>query len=118
MGLDEAIEAEAQAQAICMADQATSAAPTTPSWPSRSRCSRAIEPDGPSPTMTYLDWPFFEQRDTATCERDLDAWAGAARARTSIAPTTSTPPAARWCAQLGDAGWLRHASPAPPTAAR
>jgi hypothetical protein len=45
MGLEQAIEAEAQAQAICM-QTATSNAPTRPSSRSKNRCSRAIESNG------------------------------------------------------------------------
>jgi hypothetical protein len=42
MGLEQAIEAEAQAQAICMQTRISSG-PTGPLWQRKSRCSRATE---------------------------------------------------------------------------
>ena len=41
-------------------------------------------------------------------QRELDAWAQTHIPQDARTPT-STPHAARWCAALGDAGWLRHA---------
>ena len=68
-GIDDAIEAEAQAQAICM-QTAISGARTRRSRPSRSPCSRATDARNDLP---HLDWPFFDDAHRALA-RDFDAW--------------------------------------------
>ena len=89
MGVEEAIEAEAQAQAICMATNDFHRAYQA-FVGSRSRPSRAIERD----RCGLLDWPFFEERHRALGGR-LEEWAVADallnRAR------MSTPRVAVWC---------------------
>ena len=55
---------------------------------------------------TYLDWPFFEPRHAALA-RELDAWAAQ---HLSAAHGSDVDAACRaLVAQLGEAGWLRHA---------
>jgi len=55
---------------------------------------------------TYLDWPFFEPRHAALAQ-ELDAWAGQ---HLAAAHGTDVDAACRsLVAQLGGAGWLRHA---------
>jgi len=55
---------------------------------------------------SYLDWPFFEPRHAALA-RELDAWAGA---HLSMAHGHDVDAACRaLVAELGEAGWLRHA---------
>ena len=78
MGLDEMIESEAQAQAICMA---------TERFPPRIRSVRRqaqagvrgrlshARPGEAHGRATGIDWPFFEPRHRALAER-LDAFVG------------------------------------------
>jgi len=55
---------------------------------------------------SYLDWPFFEPRHAALA-RELDAWAGR---HLAMAHGNDVDAACRaLVAQLGEAGWLRHA---------
>ena len=55
---------------------------------------------------SYLDWPFFEPRHAALAQ-ELDAWAGQ---HLAAAHGTDVDAACRsLVAQLGQAGWLRHA---------
>ena len=70
MGLDQAIEAEAQAQAICM--QTQDFARAYEAFADKgSRCSRAT--DG---RPSFLDWPFFDDA-IARWPPSSRRWAGA-----------------------------------------
>ncbi len=62
---------------------------------------------------TFLDWPFFEPRHRRLAD-DLDAWAADAVAPLSQAGEDDPDGTVRALVRaLGDAGWLRHAVPAP-----
>jgi acyl-CoA dehydrogenase len=82
MDLDAAIEAEAQAQAICM-QTPTFVAPTMRSSRRRSRSSRETRrspqamdsmPTRAGIDRSHLEWPFFGDSHRALA-KDLDAWA-------------------------------------------
>jgi hypothetical protein len=103
MTIEQAIEAEAQAQAICMQTR-TSAAPTRRSPPSKSPCSAGTEharPDRPpGPALLRRRAP-----------RPGGAPGGLGAAQLVDEPTTAQ--ACRdWVRLLGDAGWLRYCVPA------
>ena len=100
MTIEQAIEAEAQAQAICMLTEDFTRAYEAFVAKQKPR-SKATEM---ADTRTYLDWPFFERRATATLARaSCDAWARGARRAHVARHATSTPTAARSCASLGAA---------------
>ena len=63
MGIDEAIEAEAQAQAICMQTEGFPPRLPAPSWRSRSRCSRAT--DGAMDRFAHLRLAVLRRPRTA-----------------------------------------------------
>ena len=58
------------------------------------------------PDISFLDWPFLEDRHRDFARR-LDAWAASTSTRTRIMPAmTSMPPAARWPrSSAPPAGW-------------
>jgi hypothetical protein len=94
MTIEQAIEAEAQAQAICMQTQ-DFRAPTRPSRPSRSPSSGGLRWQRPSARAHRPPGPALLRRGPPHTGRGLRAWAAAAR--TSMKPTTA-PPAATGCA--------------------
>ena len=69
MSVEEAIEAEAVAQALCMTTEDFARA-FRAFQPKRSRCSREIDVIDPS----FLAWPFFEDRHRHFAD-SLNAWA-------------------------------------------
>jgi hypothetical protein len=87
MSLDEAIEAEAQAQAICMAAPGLSARPSTPSWRSARRASAARRRAHEPPRLQHQRrGPRVLLRRAPRAPRRRRARAGARRRRCS--PTT------------------------------
>ena len=102
MALDEAIDAEAQAQAICMATNDFHRAYHAFVEPSRSRPSRATDVTG----CDHLDWPFFEQRHRTSWPQ-LETWARNTSPRRHPANVDET--CRRLVRQLGDGGWLKYA---------
>jgi acyl-CoA dehydrogenase len=65
------------------------------------------------PDRTFLDWPFFEPRHRALAQ-ELDAWAAAhIRHHDDSALAAVDAASVALVRALGDAGWLRHAVPAP-----
>ena len=115
MGVDEAIDAEAQAQA--------SACMTQDFQPRLSRLRGEAEAAlrgqlnrRQGTVRAFCDWPFFEPERASRLAASrigtasLGAIATPGRANVAIPRrATSTPPAARWSRKLGAAGWLRHA---------
>ena len=71
MGLDQAIEAEAQAQAICMQTRDFGRAYEAFVAKAEAGVRGRLMPD-----RSFLDWPFFEDRHRALAD-ELDAWAAA-----------------------------------------
>ena len=85
---------------------AISAAPTTPSSPSRSRNSKATEMAADH--HAHLALAVLRRRATRT--RDASSMPGPRGTLTRRRHgATSMRPAARWCAGWATAGWLRHA---------
>ena len=121
MGVDEAIEAEAQAQAICMKTQ--DFRPRLPRVRGEAEAGlRGLKFEGADMSRASS---IASTRSIAIATSRLAVLRGPriASSRASSTPgplptllatttATSTLPAARWCGKLGDAGWLRHASAA------
>ena len=109
MDLDAAIEAEAEAQAICM---------QTAGLPARLRRVRRESQAGlrrqltrnPGVNRAHLDWPFFDAPHRALAAGL--ARLGARRRCRGPSTPTSTPTAARLVRRSGTAGWLRYCVPA------
>ena len=101
MALDQAIEAEAQAQAICMQTQRFRARLRRLRRQGEAACSRGIE----MADTSFLDWPFFERAPRAGREARR---MGATQPRRHRSSTTSMPPAASWWrSSAATAGWRR-----------
>ena len=92
MGLDEAIEAEAQAQAICMQTQGLPPRVRGVRGEAQAEVRGRLSERGPVPDKTYLDWPFFDDAHRALA-RELDAWCADRLAAGARSPATSTAPA-------------------------
>ena len=114
MTLDQAIEAEAQAQAICMQTQDFTrayeafAAKQQPGVPGRLRRLRSHPQAMPmTPTTAHLALPFFDD-----AHRELGAAAGRLDAPAQQVDESDDRAACRdWVQRLGDAGWLRYCVP-------
>ena len=103
MSVEEAIEAEAVAQALCMTTE-DSPAHSAPLQPKRSRCSgrSLIDP-------SFLAWPFFEDRHRHFAD-SLNAWAqNEIRGKVDHCDVDTTCRAL--VRSLGEAGWLRASVP-------
>ena len=114
MTIEQAIEAEAQAQAICMLTEDFTRAYEAFAAKQKPRLRGRLSMT-PIAAPSHLDWPFFEprHRELRRRARRLGRRAPAAR-RTA---TTSTPRAARWCARSATAAGCAMPSPAARTAA-
>ena len=88
-GSTQAIEAEAQAQAICMQTEDFARAYRAFAGQGETGLRRQLMPD-----RSFLDWPFFEDAHRELA-RDLDAWCDASRAPAEARGRTSTAAAAR-----------------------
>ena len=104
MGLDQAIEAEAQAQAICMQTRRL-----RPRLPRLRRQGKAGVRGQLMADRTFLAWPFFEDRHRALAERSTP---GATDNLARSTTPTPTPPAATLVRQ---ARRRRLAAPTPPS---
>jgi alkylation response protein AidB-like acyl-CoA dehydrogenase len=100
MGVDEAIEAEAQAQAICMATNDFHRA-----YHAFVAKQKPASKETDVADKAYLDWPFFEPRHRRWNASSIP---GPPQTFMHAHGAMSMPPAARWCA-AGRGGWLRHA---------
>ena len=110
MDLDAAIEAEAEAQAICMQtnDFHRAYEAFVAKQPPRSKATETRS--RPAMNRDHLDWPFFDAAHRALAA-DVERWAPMPALR-SRARRSSMPPAAISCARSGEAGWLRYCVPA------
>ena len=104
MGVDEAIAAEAEAQARCMETGDFAARVSRPSSRSSRPCSRVIE----VADSTYLAWPFFTDAHRRL-QREVAAWRDA-----HFKELDEADPAAAcrgYVEQLASARWLNYAVP-------
>ena len=107
MGIDEAIEAEAQAQAICMQTEDFARAYQR----LRRQAEAGVRGQLTWPTRSFLDWPFFDDR-----HRELAARARRLGRRSTSPTAYTTTDVDAACRALvrrsGAGGWLRYAVPA------
>jgi enoyl-CoA hydratase/carnithine racemase len=102
MTIEQAIEAEAQAQALCMLTAGLHARLRGLRGQAEAACSRGTEMSD----TAYLDWPFFEERHRAFAA-ELDTWAREHVAARLHGPDVDA--ACRALVRAGRGGWLRHA---------
>ena len=99
MSIEQALEAEARAQARCMETKDFHRAYEAFANKAEAGVQGRLMPD-----RGFLAWPFFEPKHRELAE-ELETWCDGRF--DDAEPSTRTPPAVRWCAEYGAAGFLK-----------